>query len=703
MDKFFFSDKNVSNQSAHLQKILNVKDDADAKRRCRKFLIQQMKDVYKKYGKKRPPDMESIQFIDQLNKKSIKECIKIVDERKKAKTQEKRQYDTHQLDTYERARDQEIYGKRQVRVPKRPEYTAPTKAGSGGGMPGYVNDNAGGGNGYAPIPSGSGNFITATGEVGGKMYFGNQAEQLYGRGSNKDELENRMMELANNYNMKGKGGGPMNMNEGFMPNNNNGGMMAYNPNMNQPQQPPNIDFSLDGGDPRGNGNRRPNNYQYSAQPPQQFNGMPQQQQQPMMMNPMYGNNQVAPVDNSMGNLMSFDQQPQQNTNSIMATNSMNESEMKANMQKLLSERSQFDTQFTSNNKQPEQNKFNPMVSPNMQNMDINQLLMLQKMQEMMSGNNNNNFLNFKGWEQYKLNSTGAGKSEKIIEEQIAALRKELFPKKKKKNKKAKSNDDDIKIASVSNDPNNVGSLKDPKDIQKYIDIAKTVMEQDSTKYHIMNIKPEQHVEPMYYNDYLVSIKEPLSDIISFEITSLKLPPVSDNITSENNSLCFDDKKVTIQEGYYNIDKLITTLQKELNTDQLTVTKNDNNIVTIRHSEDVAFKLIGSSLLKLLGFTKELYSGRSSYKSDEKHNIKTNKLYLFVENIDDYKPIMEIDMDKDLKLPVRVLVSDKKEPLTHIIIKFKQTPNANDELYYDFKNKSHEIGCSIGYLSKKHLS
>jgi len=88
MSKFFFSDKNVSRQCNNLGGILGVKNNDESRRNCKKFLVQQMKTVYQQYGKKRPSNMGVPDFVDLLNKKSIKECVRIQEERKHAKRQQ---------------------------------------------------------------------------------------------------------------------------------------------------------------------------------------------------------------------------------------------------------------------------------------------------------------------------------------------------------------------------------------------------------------------------------------------------------------------------------------------------------------------------------------------------------------------------------------------------------------------------------------
>ena len=67
MEKFFFSDRNVTRQSGELEKMLNI-TNPESKRKCKKFLVQQMQEIYKRYGNKKPPHINTGQFLDELNK-----------------------------------------------------------------------------------------------------------------------------------------------------------------------------------------------------------------------------------------------------------------------------------------------------------------------------------------------------------------------------------------------------------------------------------------------------------------------------------------------------------------------------------------------------------------------------------------------------------------------------------------------------------
>ena len=85
MESHFFNDKNVNNMTNILIKQLNIKNDPEVRKKCKKLVYQQMKEVYDKYGSKRPEGMKSAEFLNALNKKSVKQRIVICESSKKKK------------------------------------------------------------------------------------------------------------------------------------------------------------------------------------------------------------------------------------------------------------------------------------------------------------------------------------------------------------------------------------------------------------------------------------------------------------------------------------------------------------------------------------------------------------------------------------------------------------------------------------------
>ncbi len=205
MDKFFFSSKNVNRQSNNLGKILNINESPESMNKCRKFLMQQMKTTFKKYGKKRPAGMSTHKFVDLLNKKSIRECVKIMNE--KGKNRDSRKYNPRQISQYERDRNTEVYGQRDIHLPKRPQYTSMNKENNNSAMPGF-SDGAGMA-GFAPIASGHGEFITADGRMGDKFQIGSGGDNSMFSNNKKDMLEQRMLERQREYDPRASGMGGM--------------------------------------------------------------------------------------------------------------------------------------------------------------------------------------------------------------------------------------------------------------------------------------------------------------------------------------------------------------------------------------------------------------------------------------------------------------------------------------------------------------
>ena len=119
------------------------------------------------------------------------------------------------------------------------------RGGGGGGRGAQPMDSGNGDSSYAPVANGRGGYITATGEMGDSMFFGNLQEQMYqqqmsgmsGSGlSPKDDIERQMLMRQAEY----EGMNPYATGMGY----------GMNPMMGN-QRPPEINFCVDGGDTRG--------------------------------------------------------------------------------------------------------------------------------------------------------------------------------------------------------------------------------------------------------------------------------------------------------------------------------------------------------------------------------------------------------------------------------------------------------------------
>ncbi len=261
MESLFFSPKNIDKLAENLGNSLNIRNTPDSQQACRKFLQDQMKVVYSKYGERKPSKIAVPDYIRLLNEKSIKECMRLYQEKKQKKDNVQPQRQNQDYGQMNMARDRDLYGDRNRGEMQRPQHTSGMRQNNG--FPGMID---GGGAAYASFNANQqfqqGGYITATGEMGAQMNMGGNNE-MYSKKDSTDDIERRMMERQNDYVGKpsgGFGGGFGNNMMGGMMGGMNGGMMSrmqdmnninYNPlNMNNQGKPPEINFALDGGDTR---------------------------------------------------------------------------------------------------------------------------------------------------------------------------------------------------------------------------------------------------------------------------------------------------------------------------------------------------------------------------------------------------------------------------------------------------------------------
>jgi hypothetical protein len=115
MDKLYFSDKNIEKQLNKLISICNIKNSPESTFKCKKMLISSMKLVFEKYGNRKPNNIHASEYFEKLNKKSIINCNNTIKSRYNKKKV------INKLGDYERQRDTEMYGNRQLVVESRPQ------------------------------------------------------------------------------------------------------------------------------------------------------------------------------------------------------------------------------------------------------------------------------------------------------------------------------------------------------------------------------------------------------------------------------------------------------------------------------------------------------------------------------------------------------------------------------------------------------
>jgi len=371
METFFFSDKNIIRQCELLANNLPIKKSRENKSKCKKLLVAQMKSVFNKYGDKKPSNIKLQNYLDLMNKKSLKNCLDLYSSKQQKKklspTNEK--FSSAQINEYQRARDVELYGNRKLPVDKRPRVisvdnsdknlhvkknysnikNSPSELLQSNNDSSYAS--------FSSLINTPGQYITANGDVGENFNNISNNPSYQGKKNNKDELEQKIRSLQseykprNNNNFMNNQSNPY-MNNHFENNNSmdnyanfnssnmlddqmntqiingqNGQMnnVMYNPNINGAlDKPPEINFALDGSDSRKNSSQmNQNNYNQMDQMGQmnqidQMGQMNQNQMGQMNHNQMgqMNHNQMSQMNHNQMGQMNHNQMGQMNHNQM---------------------------------------------------------------------------------------------------------------------------------------------------------------------------------------------------------------------------------------------------------------------------------------------------------------------------------------------------------------------------------------------------
>lgn len=664
-----------------------------------------MTHTYEKYGKKKPSDMKATEFIDLLNKKSIKDCVKLCEDSKLKKSSSSKQ----DMNDFKRSRDEETYGKRPIQVPKRPQQQDPGRGRNVNDMYGYSGDM--GSAAFAPIDKNAGGFIRADGQMGDRMFFGDLEREMSGnRADSKDDLERLVNERRSSYSDRQQ-------NKGFDGNNS-----MYNPNIfderndlsqfgnrQMPQQ--HIDFSIVKG--RHKGNQDTNNVQNDYSQMMNYDNMDNNYMDFMQPNMMQPN--MMQQQPNVQQLMQQIQQLQQQLQQQQGHQQMPKVDMdvESGYNNLLADRNK-----SINNQMPKGN-FNPMMSPHMNNMqmnnfDVNQALNMQKLFDMQ----NNNHLNYNGGVA-SLNENNAMKN--LDEEQLGAYIKKM--KDKIYHQMNITNFDplflqtldskqlDALINKLSYDLSGLNNITIEKaepsqkidqlpeffnDMVKVEDIPKQkVNENHKTKHTDMLIKVQDYTDQDNYSDYMVELNDELHNVISAQIINLNLPNfinyIGDNNKIEITFANGNEISTEINPGYYDFEQLISAVSDKL--DGISISKDYNNKVVLSHPDQFTISNNDKSIFRQFGFLKNNYIGKKTYISENEPSFgKHQQLYMFIEGLDDHEPVAIFNTNDNLKemLPINIHLKHQIDKLSEVFVKFKSTSDVLSSHFIDFKGLPHEI-------------
>jgi hypothetical protein len=202
---------------------------------------------------------------------------------------------------------------------------------------------------------------------------------------------------------------------------------------------------------------------------------------------------------------------------------------------------------------------------------------------------------------------------------------------------------------------------------------------------------------------MIKLDQPMASVSALELSNFKFPSKVFNIASVNEfKYIIKDKPNNIKcfeliEGEYSLLDILDALKdgvQELSDDaSLQFNYQDGYFYIENKLNNITIINDKSSILNMLGFTKNIYENKSLYKSDESlYNHTYNKIYLYIDTLSDTEPICELDL---LIMPQ---IINKRLPksvsnIGELIIKFKKSVTQEDDLF-NFNNLHHNFSIKL---------
>lgn len=705
MDKFFFSPKNIDRQASQLGVAINAKRNPESQERCHKIINKHMKDVYGKYGNRKPNNMSPNEFIDLLNKKSIKESISYCKSNSnKSYRNHSTRYTPDRIGDLEMDRVAEIEGQRDNMIGLRPtptkvpskikrEFDNPTIPRDEDGKNQQIVGDTGGG--FAPFLKGEGEYINAFGEMGSKMPT--NEENFESQKSGGDDLIRRMNELQMKYDGGNKGTSQQNTPQNQL---NRDGKR----NIADREQMDSVDKSpMFGGEGIGGfGGFDGAGTDLSQLDFGGFDtgttvenigtneGLSSKDMQSRFDKIMSDRNNIdyeAGLKNNNNKNVRFDplvspHRQTQQTQQTQQPTPQYQREYQREYQRDIIDRTHEESNYGQprrtvdmNNEElerPQDIKYIPNIQtqmdiPREQSDDLTQILetlnekelrvytetLRQKLIKAHTNTPNVDLILLQTMDNDKLDEIINKITANIIDLDTIEIPiiEEQEPEQKEQKEQSKTPPkDSIKSNSINPNVPTIPTMEKHPIIQKQLDTILIVSADNTDKE--------------YYNDYIMKLPKVYNNVASIKLSNAQIPKPSLNITQRNNTFTYNyftdgeshTETIEIDEGNYDIDSLISILNgktnnnimfKRTNTEYIQIRKSTNSIQGTA-TTPMPFELVfdNSTILKSLGFSKsQKLQGENSYKSFEKHKINPpKKIWLFVENADSENPLGVFDFD-----------------------------------------------------------
>jgi hypothetical protein len=215
---------------------------------------------------------------------------------------------------------------------------------------------------------------------------------------------------------------------------------------------------------------------------------------------------------------------------------------------------------------------------------------------------------------------------------------------------------------------------------------------------ILKFDSENHNNMSYLQ---IEFDEKIQNVTSIHILSTSFPKYTQNINENINTLSikFDQEEeyttLHLEDGNYTVKELIEKIQEGFASEninlKITMNINKHAVISInnRDSEDSFFsmKMYDDSILRLLGFTEDEYTGKISYISELRPNLNIFRYAdIYISEMGkkiDSEPIGSLDLADDSNNKYPIIKDIGKEDLSGIDILI--TAHNNKNILHNFRD------------------
>lgn len=668
MDKAFLSSKNVSKLVESFEK--HVGTNKKYRPKIKEFLLNNMKSTYSKYGNKKPSNISSTDFLNILNKKSLKNSIEIY--KSKTSKQPTNPPPLNQINQYERDREKQVYGDRKLILEDRPQFSGlkDPKLDTSNQFPDQFEGYTGADSLFTPLSMLSATETNAPSNVSRQdrnilndrniPMNTNNTNLSMSRGSS-DDLDKMMKARLNDYKDLG--------------------MMQSTP----PALPPPLKVGK-GGSSQGTG---------------QISGS--------------GGSNIAGQGSGsgdLGELLGFDTNFYDNnfiqgtpTDQLMdpssfASNPLNEEEMKANFNRMLNERNNIDTPiFTPPNPSPlPPPSSNSLTLPTTSGAPLTPTYHSPHPPHYHTPplpQQNDNYLEtiFKTLNNDEIDAYIELLQKKLLTSELEMPEIDPYI-------LANMSLDELNIITEKLQANTLEitlppitklTPKTPEPIPPKVSSPPPKTTENIT----LKVDPSTITTPEHYNKYLIELEEEIDNVTEINLKSIEFMDNLYNIPDSTFECKLDDNEIvfTVDKGLYTIDSILALLNNR-NIGLKFKYTNRRIIINSIGGENFSFISNTTSILYHLGFTNKKYQNKNTYKAEKEAIVQQNNaIQLYIENTHDIENLNEI-LIADINLENGKIENKNTKfsnmILNDFIIKFKY----NGSNLFDFRNIKHKMSLNI---------